>query len=248
MSSVNMSTWNAHGTQQDFMQRDNCILVDGSDSIIGSANKYDSHRFLPSQPQGLLHRAFSVFLFNSDGKLLLQQRAQDKITFPGVWTNTCCSHPLCGQQPDEADSDAAIADGSVPGAKAAAVRKLQHELGIPPEQLPAHQFKFLTRLHYCAADRDTYGADASWGEHEIDYILLAQADVTVQPNAEEVAAVKHVDLQELQQMMDPKSGLKWSPWFRIIAKHFLPKWWQDLQRTLETDEHVDIVTVHKLSC
>jgi hypothetical protein len=65
------------------MLQDNCILVDGNDVITGSANKYDSHRFLPAQPQGLLHRAFSVFLFDSSGRLLLQQRAKDKITFPG---------------------------------------------------------------------------------------------------------------------------------------------------------------------
>lgn len=230
------------------MQRDNCIIVTEDDAVTGTANKYDSHRFLPEQPRGLLHRAFSVFLFNSEGKLLLQQRATDKITFPGVWTNTCCSHPLYGQQPNELDPDEAIADASVPGAKAAAVRKLQHELGISPQQLPADRFKFLTRLHYCAADTDTHGPDAEWGEHEIDYILLAQADVDLQPNPEEVAAVKHVDLQELQAMMDPASGLKWSPWFRIIAQHFLPTWWAELQTTLSTDKHVEAGTIHRLDC
>jgi isopentenyl-diphosphate delta-isomerase len=78
-----LHTHTAHGSQQDFMLQDNCILVDSSDVITGSANKQDSHRFLPAQPQGLLHRAFSVFLFDSSGKLLLQQRAKDKITFPG---------------------------------------------------------------------------------------------------------------------------------------------------------------------
>lgn len=165
-----------------------------------------------------------------------------------VWTNTCCSHPLIGHQPDELDSDADIADGSVPGAKAAAVRKLQQELGISSSQLSADRFKFLTRLHYCAADIDTHGPESQWGEHEIDYILLAQADVDLQPNPEEVAAVRHVDLQELQQMMDPSSDLKWSPWFRIIAKHFLPVWWQDLQDALHTDKHVDTKTIHRLEC
>lgn len=55
-------------------------------------------------------------------------------------------------------------------------------------------------------------------------------------------------LQELQAMMDPSSGLHWSPWFRIIAKHFLPTWWQDLQATLSTDKHVDTATIHRLDC
>lgn len=74
----------AHGSQQDFMQQDNCIVVDADDKVTGSSNKYDSHRFTAEQPHGLLHRAFSVFLFNSEGKLLLQQRAASKITFPGA--------------------------------------------------------------------------------------------------------------------------------------------------------------------
>ncbi|KAF8059677.1 IPI1 [Scenedesmus sp. PABB004] len=243
-----LSTWQSRGSQQDFMQRDCCILVDEADRVTGAANKYDSHRFVAGQPQGLLHRAFSVFLFNSQGKLLLQQRAADKITFPGVWTNTCCSHQLAGQDPEEQDSDAAIADGSVPGAKAAAVRKLAHELGIAPGALPAERFKFLTRLHYCAPDTATHGPAAEWGEHEIDYILLVQADVDVTPNPEEVAAVRHVDLAELQAMMAPGSGLAWSPWFRIIAQHWLPTWWADLPATLGSDAHVDTGTVHRLSC
>jgi isopentenyl-diphosphate delta-isomerase len=107
-------------------------------------------------------------------------------SFAGVWTNTCCSHQLYGQTPNEVDSDADIASGAVPGAKAAAVRKLQHELGIDPEALPASSFTYLTRLHYCAADTDTHGPASPWGEHEVDYILLAQADVELAPNPEEV--------------------------------------------------------------
>ncbi len=99
------------------MQKDECILVDEQDSIIGSANKYTSHNFTKEQPQGLLHRAFSVFLFNQDNKLLLQQRALSKITFPGVWTNTCCSHPLHGYSPTEVDQPEDVANGSVMGAK-----------------------------------------------------------------------------------------------------------------------------------
>ena len=72
-----------------------------------------------------LHRAFSVFLFDKDDRLLLQQRAANKITFPSVWTNTCCSHQLTGQKPDEMDDEASVASGTCVGAKRAAVRKMK---------------------------------------------------------------------------------------------------------------------------
>ena len=104
---------------------------------------------------GLLHRAFSVFLFDSDNRLLLQQRASEKITFPDMWTNTCCSHPL--GVPGETGSDLAA---SVQGAKRAAQRKLDQELGIKAEQVPLNDFRFLTRIHYKAP------SDGKWGEHE----------------------------------------------------------------------------------
>lgn len=105
--------------------------------------------------RGLLHRAFSVFLFDSQNRLLLQQRATEKITFPDMWTNTCCSHPL--GIPGETGSELAEA---VQGVKRAAQRKLDHELGIKPAQVPLSDFKFLTRIHYKAP------SDGKWGEHE----------------------------------------------------------------------------------
>ena len=126
------------------------------------------------------------------------------------------------------------------------MRKLGHELGIPSQQLPLDRFKFLTRLHYCAADVETYGPQAEWGEHEIDYILFIKADVDVKPNPDEVDAHKYVTLPELMSMMKPSSGLLWSPWFRILAHHFLEDWWQDLDKTIQTDRHVDLPTVHKI--
>lgn len=99
------------------MKKDDCILVDGQDNITGSGSKYDAHRFNQTQPKGLLHRAFSVFLFDEDNRLLLQQRARSKITFPRVWTNTCCSHQLHGYEPPEVDDAQQLAMGSVIGAK-----------------------------------------------------------------------------------------------------------------------------------
>lgn len=105
--------------------------------------------------QGLLHRAFSVFLFDHDNKLLLQQRATEKITFPDMWTNTCCSHPL--GIPGETGT---TLTESIAGVKRAAQRKLDHELGIKAEQVPIEEFKFLTRIHYKAP------SDGKWGEHE----------------------------------------------------------------------------------
>jgi isopentenyl-diphosphate delta-isomerase len=105
--------------------------------------------------KGLLHRAFSVFLFNDKNELLLQQRATEKITFPDMWTNTCCSHPL--SMPSETGSN--LPD-SIMGVKRAAQRKLDHELGIKKEQVPIENFHFLTRIHYKAP------SNGQWGEHE----------------------------------------------------------------------------------
>ena len=118
-----------------------------------------------------------------------------QITFPSVWTNTCCSHPISGCDPSEVDEDADIARGTVPGAKRAAIRKLEHELGIPAGSIPASAFKYLTRIHYAARDTRTHGEDSPWGEHEVDYILLARVprgQIQMTPNPEEVDDVKYV--------------------------------------------------------
>lgn len=104
--------------------------------------------------KGLLHRAFSAFVFRpSDGKLLLQQRATEKITFPDMWTNTCCSHPLDDFEEEKIEKDQL-------GVRVAASRKLEHELGIPSSQTPVDEFQYLTRIHYLAP------SNGLWGEHE----------------------------------------------------------------------------------
>lgn len=104
--------------------------------------------------KGLLHRAFSAFVFHPvTGKLLIQQRATEKITFPDMWTNTCCSHPLDDFEEEKIEKDQY-------GVKVAARRKLEHELGIPQIQTPIDKMQYLTRIHYLAP------SDGLWGEHE----------------------------------------------------------------------------------
>lgn len=237
------------------MLKDQCIAVNYLDEVIGHENKYNCHKFLPGQPRGILHRAFSVMLFDSEGRLLLQQRAPTKITFPNVWTNTCCSHPLHGMKPCEVDDPSAIAAGDHQGVKHAAVRKLGHELGISAEALDVKRFKFMTRVHYWAADAGTYGKDTPWGEHEIDHLLLyrlkAGEVLTVRENAEEVKAVRWISRLDLQKAMDGSNKALasdmplWSPWFRIIVARFLNTWWADLDTALATDKYVDIATIHR---
>ncbi|CAM9097039.1 unnamed protein product [Hapterophycus canaliculatus] len=242
-----MAAWNGSGmSQEDFMVKDEVIALDENDQIVGHVNKYMSHRFVPGTPRGILHRAFSVFLFDQDGKLLLQKRAASKITFPNVWTNTCCSHPLFGYEPSEVDQPEDLKDGSVPGVKNAAVRKLAHELGIAAEDVPIDSFKFLTRLHYYAADVVTHGPNAPWGEHEIDYILFIQVDGSLQmkPHPDEVDAIKWVTLAEMDAMMTDHENL-WSPWFRIIMERFARDWWLNLNEAINTDKYVDTVNIHR---
>ena len=81
---------------------------------------------------------------------------------------------------------------------------------------------------------------------QIDYILFVKACVSLEPNADEVEEAKYVTEVELQQMMKPDSGLKWSPWFRIIAERFLHRWWEDVGQTIATDKHVDLARIHKV--
>lgn len=162
--------------------------------------------------------------------------------------------------PSEVDTPADVAAGTVMGVKHAAVRKLQHELGIPPEQIDLKQMKFLTRLHYWAADTVTHGPTAPWGEHEIDYVLFwtipnANA-VTLKPNPEEIQATKWVTSEELQAMLladnnnknNSSSGNQnlFSPWFRLIYQKWLKDlWWKDLKTTMSTDKYCDFKNIHE---
>jgi isopentenyl-diphosphate delta-isomerase type 1 len=222
--------------QEDMMESDMLVAVDCDDLLIPGAklSKRAGHTFNTDSPRGCLHRAFSLFLFNADGKLLLTKRAASKITFPSVWTNTCCSHPLYGMHPDEVD---VVADAypHFPGIKHAAIRKVKHELGIDPSCMDHNSIQFISRFKYWAADTITYGDGSPWGEHEVDYILFLQINhdstLTVHANADEVAEYKYVSIKELQDMLK-EPDLLWSPWFLGILDRGGWDWWADIKGSL----------------
>lgn len=207
-----------------------CILINEDDKKIGAESKKNCH-LNSNIDKGLLHRAFSVFLFNSDEKLLLQQRSDAKITFPGCFTNTCCSHPL--HTPKELEEKDAI------GVRTAAQRRLQAELGIPVDQVPPEEMTYLTRIHYKAQ------SDGVWGEHEIDYILFMQKDVDLNPDPNEIQSHCYVSKEELKEILEKakKNELKITPWFSLIAETFLFKWWDNLH---DLKQFIDHNRIHRM--
>eukprot|EP00316_Scyphosphaera_apsteinii_P007886 CAMPEP_0119304092 /NCGR_PEP_ID=MMETSP1333-20130426/5399_1 /TAXON_ID=418940 /ORGANISM="Scyphosphaera apsteinii, Strain RCC1455" /LENGTH=788 /DNA_ID=CAMNT_0007306909 /DNA_START=55 /DNA_END=2421 /DNA_ORIENTATION=+ len=230
-------------SQDDFMRRDECLVINYNDEVIGTDNKYNVHKFVTGQAKGILHRAFSVMLFDGQERLLLQQRALCKVTFPKVWTNTCCSHPLHGQTPCEADPPRTARSTEPVGIRRAAIRKLKHELGIEPSDLKNAKFKYMGRVHYWAADTVTHGSTSPWGEHEIDYLLLvrlpADFELPLRPNSEEVMDTAWVSADELKGMM-MQPDLLWSPWFRVIASALLFDWWADLDKAWQLEPFLPI--------
>ena len=185
------------------------IQVTENDEVIGPISKFDSHH-----GDGKYHRAFSVMLFDSSGRLLLQRRASHKITFPDVWANSCCSHPLHSEE--EMELKNAL------GVKRAAVRKLEQELGIHPSQVPIENFEFVTKMRYQARQ------DEDWIEREIDHCLVIHADVDVNPNSNEVSEIKWVSQADLEEMLvaDDNANVI-APWFRCIAARIMDDdWWR----------------------
>ncbi|XP_077158895.1 isopentenyl-diphosphate Delta-isomerase 1 isoform X1 [Paroedura picta] len=213
--------------QQVQLLAEMCIVIDENDNIIGAETKKNCH-LNENIEKGLLHRAFSVFLFDSENKLLLQQRSDAKITFPDCFTNTCCSHPL--STPLELEENNAI------GVRRAAQRRLQAELGIPLEQVTPEEIFYLTRIHYKAR------SNGIWGEHEIDYILFVQKNVTLNPDPNEIKSYCYVTQKELEELLEKASQneIKITPWFKLIAETFLFKWWDNLNHLKKFVDHAKI--------
>ncbi len=204
-----LSDSNADSAQVKLMS-EAIIGVDESDNETGKLSKVEAH-----YGAGHLHRAFSVLLFDKKNRLLIQKRASDKVTFPGVWANTCCSHPLYSDS--ERDTKDAM------GVKRAAIRKLNQELGISKEQLSIDDFHFITKMIYSSR------MNSDWIEREIDHILMIQAEVDVEINQNEVSEIKWVNQEELEEMLiaDVQGEGEIAPWFRCIASILMNNdWWQ----------------------
>ena len=229
LNSLDSSRYDA--TQVSLLEEP-CILVDESDRPIGRATKKDCH-LLANIQQGMLHRAFSVFLFDQQNKrLLLQQRALTKITYPNHWTNACCSHPL--DVPAEREGPA--------GVRNAALRRLAYELGIDTTRLSADSLHYVTRIQYRA---DNVPSDGIFGEHEIDHVLLLIGNFELRPNENEVRETRYVEPDELREMIaaerNGSSGHELlTPWFKLIADKYLFKWWASLDDIDSIKNHVTI--------
>ena len=159
---------------QSEMMQEMCILVNEEDDIIGSETKLSVH-----SGDGFRHRAFSVLIYDSKGRLLVQKRSSDKITFPNVWANSCCSHAL--------DIDGERDNGQ--GAENAARRKLNQELGIPEEVSLDWDFSHIGKMEYSAR------WDSEWVEWEIDHILVVMSDAVINHNENEISEVLWADVE-----------------------------------------------------
>lgn len=156
------------------------ILVDNDDREQGHLSKAACH-----DGNGILHRAFSAFLFNADGELLLQQRAASKRLWPGFWSNSCCSHPRRGESMITATE-----------------RRLREELNLEAD------LRFVYKFRYQAA----YGDLGS--EHELCHVFLGRIGADVVPNAEEIAAIRFVGADALNAELSERPE-RFTPWFKL---------------------------------
>lgn len=155
------------------------ILVDAEDNALGLMNKMEAHE------KGALHRAFSIFIFNSDGRWLLQRRALDKYHSPGLWSNTCCSHP----RQDESVIEAGI-------------RRLNEEMGMYCQIEPQFHFTYRCNLPNGLI------------EHELDHVLVGYSDKAPHLNSKEVCDYKHITTEQLEQEMQAFPD-RFSVWFKL---------------------------------
>ena len=211
------------------MMKEMCMAVDENDRVIDSVSKIDCHR-----GKGIRHRAFSVLIFDSEDRLLMQQRSSEKITFPGIWANSCCSHPL-----DIENENGDPVEGVIHASK----RKMLQELGIPLEVSSNWEFNHIGRFEYsCRWDDD-------WIEHEIDHVLIVRASPSLSINRNEIKDTKWLNHQEIIQMLEGENEWKdaiVAPWFRMIWKHFIEPHYPNMDALLGSSSD-NIINCGRLS-
>lgn len=166
------------------------ILVDGQDMELGFLDKAACH-----DGKGVLHRAFSVFLFNEQGEVLIQKRAAGKRLWPSYWSNSCCSHPRRGEALEQAVR-----------------RRLREELGLAARQV--RNLAFLYKFEYHAA----FGAAGS--EHELCSVFRAQVDGAPVVNTTEIDDWAWIAPQALSQRLKQQAG-DFTPWLHLEWPHVL---------------------------
>ncbi len=164
------------------MEKEMVILVNEQDEAIGLMEKMEAHE------KGLLHRAFSILIFNSEGEMLLQQRALSKYHSPGLWTNACCSHPRNGETILEA-----------------ANRRLSEEMGMQTE------LSVLTHFIYKA------DFDNGLTEHELDYVVKGITNENPTINPDEVNAFRWISISDLNKWVTT-SPTDFTVWFLELFK------------------------------
>ncbi len=173
-----------------FYSMEYVILVDESDNEVGLMEKMEAHE------KGLLHRAFSIFIFNQKGEMLLQQRAFAKYHSGGLWTNACCSHPRANET-----------------TLAAAERRLKEELGF---EAPIHEvFSFTYKASF----------ENGLTEHEFDHVFTGRYDGIINFNPDEVAAVKYMAVEDVRNSLQTEPAL-YTAWFHIAFKEMYSWWQQ----------------------
>jgi len=200
------------------MMKEMCLVVDENDKVIDSVSKIDCHR-----GKGIRHRAFSVLIFDSEDRLLMQQRSIEKITFPGIWANSCCSHPL-----DIENENGDEIEGVIHASK----RKMFQELGIPEEVSSSWDYNHIGRFEYSCR------WDDEWIEHEIDHVLIVRASPELSINENEIMDTRWLTHEEINQMLEGENEWKNSiiaPWFRMIWKHFIEPYYPDMEALIDSN-------------
>ena len=200
------------------MMKEMCLVVDENDKVIDSVSKIDCHR-----GKGIRHRAFSVLIFDSEDRLLMQQRSIEKITFPGIWANSCCSHPL-----DIENENGDEIEGVIHASK----RKMFQELGIPEEISSSWDYNHIGRFEYSCR------WDDEWIEHEIDHVLIVRASPELSINENEIMDTRWLTHEEINQMLEGENEWKNSiiaPWFRMIWKHFIEPHYPDMEALIDSN-------------